>query len=53
MENSPSLVFVAPNLKFVTIKKQGVLLHLFYNITGLYVSYRQHMGLFGRHDSSF
>ena len=60
MKNSPSLIFVAPYFKFVTTEKQCLLLHLFYNITGLYVSYTQRMGLFGRHktllsnsDSSF
>ena len=49
MKNSPSLIFVDPYWKFVTIEKQCLLLHLFFNITGLYVTYRQHMGLFGRH----
>ena len=60
MKNSPSLIFVVPYFKFETIEKQCLLLHFLYDITGLYLTYRQHMGLFGRHktllsnsDSSF
>ena len=60
MKNSPSLIFIAPYFKFMTIEKQFFLLHLFYNITVLYLTYSQHMRLFGRNktllsnsDSSF
>ena len=60
MKNLPSLSFVMPYFKFVTIGKYSFLLYLFYIITSSYVTYRQHMGLFDHHktllsksDSSF